>query len=137
VFGTDQLLDVLGRCDAVVLSAPSTPETNDLFDATAFAAMRPGAVFCNVARGALVDEDALVDALQSGHLGAAIIDVTKQEPLPADSPMWDTPRLYLSPHSSTSLDRYLDSIFDLFTDNLRRYVHGEPLRNVVDLSAGY
>src|SRR5205085_1969227 len=137
VFGTDQLLEVLGRCDAVVLSAPSTPETNDLFDAEAFAAMRPGAVFCNVARGALVDEDALVEALRSGHLGAAIIDVTKQEPLPADSPMWTAPRLYLSPHSSTSLDRYLDSIFDLFTDNLRRYVHGEPLRNVVDLSAGY
>jgi phosphoglycerate dehydrogenase-like enzyme len=137
VFGTDELLDVLGRCDAVVLSAPSTPETNDLFDAEAFAAMRPGAVFCNVARGALVDEEALVDALESGHLGAAIVDVTKQEPLPADSRMWDAPRLLLSPHSSTSLDRYLDSIFALFTDNLRRYLRGEPLRNVVDLSAGY
>ena len=137
VFGTDDLHEVLGRCDAVVLSAPSTPETADLFDTAAFAAMRPGAVFCNVARGALVDEDALVDALESGHLGAAIIDVTKKEPLPDDSRLWTAPRLHLSPHSSASLDRYLDSIFDLFTDNLRRYVDGEPLRNVVDLSAGY
>jgi len=137
VFGTDQLHEVLAQCDAVVLSAPSTPETKDLFDAAAFAAMRPGAVFCNVARGALVDEDALVDALESGHLGAAIIDVTKQEPLAPESRLWDAPRMHLSPHSSASLDRYLDSIFDLFTDNLRRYVNGEPLRNVVDLSAGY
>ena len=137
VFGAEQLYEVLAQCDAVVLAAPSTPETTDLFDAAAFAAMRPGSVFCNVARGALVDEDALVDALESGHLGAAIIDVAKQEPLPPESRLWDAPRLYLSPHSSASLDRYLDSIFDLFTDNLRRYVNGEPLRNVVDLTAGY
>jgi phosphoglycerate dehydrogenase-like enzyme len=137
VFGTDELLDVLGRCDAVVLSAPSTDDTRDLFDRATFAAMKRGSVFCNVARGALVDEDALVEALQSGQLGAAIIDVTKQEPLPADSPIWDAPNLLLSPHSAASPEKYVERLFELFEDNLRRFIAGEPMINVVDLTAGY
>ena len=137
VVGPDGLLDLLGRCDAVVLSAPATPGTEDLFDADAFATMRPGAVFCNVARGSLVDEDALLASLESGHLGAAILDVAKQEPLPPDSPLWDAPRLHLSPHSSTAPERYLETLFDLFADNLERYLRGDALRNVVDLEAGY
>jgi phosphoglycerate dehydrogenase-like enzyme len=129
--GPDRLHDVLRRVDAVVVCAPATPDTHDLFDAAAFAAMRPGAVFCNVARGSLVDEAALLDALRSGHLGAAVLDVTREEPLPADSPLWDAPNLRLSPHSSASLDHYLESVFDLFADNLARYLRREPLRNVV------
>jgi phosphoglycerate dehydrogenase-like enzyme len=129
--GPDRLHDVLGRVDAVVVCAPATPDTQDLFDSAAFAAMRPGAVFCNVARGSLVDEAALLDALRSGHLGAAVLDVTREEPLPADSPLWDAPNLRLSPHSSASLDHYLESVFDLFADNLGRYLRREPLRNVV------
>jgi phosphoglycerate dehydrogenase-like enzyme len=137
VLGTDRLRDVLARSDVVVLSAPSTEETRDLFDRDTFAAMKPGAIFCNVARGALVDEDALVEALESGQLGAAIIDVTKQEPLPADSPLWDAPNIFLSPHSAASPEKYVQRLFDLFEDNLRRFVHGEPMRNVVDLDAGY
>jgi phosphoglycerate dehydrogenase-like enzyme len=137
LFGTGALHDVLGRCDAVVLSAPATPETESLFDAAAFAAMRPGAVFCNVARGSLVDEAALIDALERGHLGAAILDVTRTEPLPPDDPLWDAPNIFISPHSSASQDRYLESLFELFDDNLGRYARGEPLRNVVDRSAGY
>jgi phosphoglycerate dehydrogenase-like enzyme len=137
VFTPTQLREVLARSDAVVLSAPSTRETENLFDAAAFSAMKRGAVFCNVARGALVDEDALVAALERGLLGSAILDVTKREPLPADSPLWTAPNLYLSPHSSASPERYLESLFDLFADNLDRYVRGEPLRNVVDLTAGY
>ena len=137
VFGPAELHTVLARSDAIVLSAPSTRETENLFDAPAFAAMKRGAVFCNVARGTLVDEDALIAALDRGHLGAAILDVTKQEPLPADSPLWAAPNLHLSPHSSASPERYLETLFDLFADNLGRYVRGEPLRNVVDLAAGY
>jgi phosphoglycerate dehydrogenase-like enzyme len=137
VFTPAQLHAVLACSDAVVLSAPSTRETENLFDAAAFAAMKRGTVFCNVARGALVDEDALVIALENGHLGAAILDVTKEEPLPAESALWTAPRLHLSPHSSASPERYLESLFDLFADNLARYVRGEPLRNVVDLAAGY
>jgi phosphoglycerate dehydrogenase-like enzyme len=132
VAGPDQLLDVLGRSDAVVVCAPATSETRDLFDTNAFAAMRPGSLFVNVARGALVDEDALVAALASGHLRGAALDVTREEPLPPTSPLWDVPNLWLSPHSSASPERYFETLFDLFADNLRRYLAGEPLRNVID-----
>jgi phosphoglycerate dehydrogenase-like enzyme len=131
VVGPGRLHDVLQRVDAVVVCAPATPETQDLFDAAAFAAIRPGAVFCNVARGSLVDEAALLDALRSGHLRAAVLDVTREEPLPADSPLWDAPNLRLSPHSAASLDHYVESVFELFAANLGRYLRGEPLRNVV------
>lgn len=131
VFGPDELHQVLGRSHAVVLCAPATPETEDLFDAAAFEAMLPGGVFCNVARGSMVDEEALQTALRSRHLGAAILDVTKVEPLPADSPLWDTPNLYMSPHSSASLEGYLERLFRLFADNLGHYLRGEPLRNLV------
>lgn len=137
LFGADQLLEVVSRCDAVVLSAPSTPETRDLFDAEVFAAMPEGSIFCNVARGVMVDEDALVAALERGHLRAAILDVTREEPLPADSLLWDVPNLLLSPHSAASIDRYFHTLLELFADNLGRHARGEPLRNVVDLAAGY
>ena len=137
VHGPEALLDVIGRCDAVVVCAPATPETRDLFDAAAFAAMRPGAIFCNVARGSLVDEDALMTSLRDGHLGAAVLDVTREEPLPAASPLWDAPRLHLSPHCSASIDRYLESLFELFAANLTRYARDEPLHNVVALPVGW
>jgi phosphoglycerate dehydrogenase-like enzyme len=137
LYGTAHLHDVLARCDAVVVSAPGTPETENLFDAAAFAAMKPGAVFCNVGRGSLVDEPALIEALRSGHLGAAILDVTRTEPLPADDPLWDAPNIFISPHCSTSQERYNDKLFALFADNLGRYLRGEELRNVVDRHAGY
>jgi phosphoglycerate dehydrogenase-like enzyme len=135
--GTADLHDVLARCDAVVVSAPGTPETENLFDKDAFAAMKPGAVFCNVGRGSLVDEAALIDALESGHLGAAILDVTRHEPLPADDPLWDAPNIWISPHSSASQDRYTEKLLALFAHNLGRFTRGEPLRNVVDRAAGY
>jgi phosphoglycerate dehydrogenase-like enzyme len=135
--GSDDLHDVLPRCDAVVVSAPATPETENLFDAAAFAAMKPGALFCNVGRGSLVDEPALIAALESGHLGGAILDVTRAEPLPADDPLWDAPRIWISPHSSTSQDRYHDKLFALFADNLNCFTRGAELRNVVDRTAGY
>ena len=135
--GAGDLHDVLARCDAVVVSAPGTAETENLFDEAAFAAMKPGAIFCNVGRGSLVDEGALIAALESGHLGAAILDVTRQEPMPDDDPLWDAPNIYISPHCSTSQDRYTDKLFALFADNLGRYARGEELRNVVDLTVGY
>ncbi len=137
LYGTAHLHAVLARCDAVVVSAPGTPETENLFDAAAFAAMKPDAVFCNVGRGSLVDEPALIEALRSGHLGAAILDVTRQEPLPPDDPLWDAPNIFISPHCSTSQERYNDKLFALFADNLGRYLRGEELRNVVDRRAGY
>lgn len=136
VYGPGDLCDVLSRSDAVVVCAPSTPDTSNLIDADALAAMRPDAIFCNVARGALVDEQALVSALRAGHLRAAILDVTREEPLPSDSPLWDVPRLLISPHSSAALDGYLDLLLELFADNFGRYLRGEKLRNLVDRSAG-
>ncbi len=120
-----------------MVSAPGTQATESLFDAAAFAAMKPGAVFCNVGRGSLVDEPALIDALRTGHLGAAILDVTRQEPLPADDPLWDAPNIHISPHCSAAQDGYNQKLFALFADNLGRYLREEELRNVVDRHAGY
>jgi len=135
LFGPERLHDLLARSDAVVVAAPETPDTRHLIDAEALAALRPGAVLVNVARGALVDEAALAEALRSGRLGAAILDVFQEEPLPPGSPLWDLPNLYASAHSSVSVDRYLDDVFDLFADNVARFVAGEPLRNRVDMAA--
>jgi glyoxylate/hydroxypyruvate reductase A len=137
LWGPDALHDVLGRSDIVVLATPGTSDNESLFDAAAFAAMRPGSIFLNVGRGMLVDEDALMASLQAGHLRAAAIDVARTEPLPPDSPLWTTPNLYISPHSSAGGDDYGRRAFDLFCDNLARFVDGQPLVNLVDLSNGY
>lgn len=137
VAGPDRLEEFLGQADAVVLSAPATASTAEMFDASAFSAMRRGAVFCNVARGALVDEDALAHALNGGQLGAAILDVTRTEPLPADSPLWDLPNCAISPHSSSAPSRYVTDLYSFFAANLRRWLNGEELENVVDQSRGY
>jgi phosphoglycerate dehydrogenase-like enzyme len=137
LFGPDQLVEVLGRSDIVVLSAPGTDDNENLFDAATFAAMKPGSIFVNVARGTLVDEPALIDALERGHLKAAAIDVARAEPIPPDDPLWAAPNLYISPHSSTSGEGYAGRAFDLFCRNFGRFVHKEPLENVVDLAQGY
>jgi len=135
LFGPDQLHEMLAHCDAVVVAAPATPETHHLMDAKAFAAMPRGAVLVNVARGSLVDEVAVAEALRSQQLSAAVLDVFEEEPLPAESPLWDLPTLYASAHSSVSVDRYMGDVFDLFEANLRRYAAGEPLRNRIDMEA--
>jgi phosphoglycerate dehydrogenase-like enzyme len=135
--GPGALADVVGRSDIVVLAAPGTDDNDNLFDDAIFAAMRPGSIFVNVARGTLVDEAALIGALERGHLRAAAIDVARAEPLPADDPLWDAPNLYISPHSSTSGEGYADRAFDLFCRNFERFVRNEPLENLVDLSSGY
>jgi len=135
LFGPERLHELLGRSDAVVVAAPETPETRHLIDAAALAALKPGALLVNVARGALVDEAALIEALASGRLGAAALDVFDPEPLPPESPLWELPNVYVSAHSSVSVDRYLDDVFDLFAENVARFVRGEPLRNRVDMEA--
>jgi glyoxylate/hydroxypyruvate reductase len=98
--------------------------------------MRPDALFVNVGRGSAVVEIALAEALRSGHLAGAAIDVTRQEPLPADSPLWDVPRLLISPHSATAPESFWTNLHELLRDNLRRYLAGEPLRNEVDARVG-
>jgi phosphoglycerate dehydrogenase-like enzyme len=134
LFSTGQLDEMTGSCDAVVIAAPAGPETERLFDKERIGAMKPGAILCNVARGSLVDEQALLEALTSGHLSAAILDVTAQEPTPADSPLWSAPNCYLSPHSAAAADHFEDSVVDLLVRNLARFVRGEPLENVVNQS---
>jgi phosphoglycerate dehydrogenase-like enzyme len=131
LFTSAAIDEMIGRCDAVVVSAAATPETSGLFGRARINAMRPGSVLCNVARGSLVDEKALVAALQSGHLSAAILDVTAEEPTPGDSPLWSAPNCYLSPHSAVSLDGYQDALSDLAVRNFERFVRGQPLENLV------
>lgn len=132
-----ELLTMLARCDAVIAAVPETPETTGLMDREAFAAMKPGAFFCNVGRGSLVDEAALINALQRGHLRAAALDVASVEPLPAEDPLWDAPNLYLSPHSASSPAALFTNLHDLFRENLGRYLRGAALENEVDTSRGY
>ena len=135
LYGPGQLHEMLAQCDAVVVAAPATAETHHLIDAHALAAIPSHAVLVNVARGSLVDEAALAAAMERRQLGAAVLDVFDQEPLPAESPLWDLPGVYVSAHSSVSVDRYMDGVFELVLDNVTRFRAGEPLRNVVDLDA--
>lgn len=135
LFGPESLHEMLGQCDAVVVAAPASPETRHMINDESLAAMKPGCVLVNVARGSLVDSAALLRAMESGHISAAALDVFEEEPLPADNLLWDTENLYMSAHSSVSVDRYLDDIFDLFEGNVIRYVKGETLHNAVDMKA--
>jgi len=126
---------VLNRADWVVVALPHTPDTRGLFDANAFAAMRPGVRFINVGRGELVDETALTSALQSGHLGGAGLDVFATEPLPTESPLWSMDNVIITPHNSGWSTRADERAEDLFIDNLGRYLRGEPLINEVAAQA--
>lgn len=132
-----ELHAMLGQADVVVVIVPHTPETEKLIDASALAAMKPGAFFINIARGAVVDEPALIAALESGHLSGAALDVFAEEPLPPDSPFWSMPNVLVSPHSASTSDRENERITDLFCANLRRYLAGQPLLNVLDLERLY
>jgi phosphoglycerate dehydrogenase-like enzyme len=124
-------LDALGRADVVVLAAPATAETVGMVDAGFLASMRPRSVLVNVARGSLVDEVALLAALDRGIPEAALLDVTATEPLPPESPLWTHPRVVLTPHSSALGDGRHARAADLFVENLHRFVDGRPLRGVV------
>jgi phosphoglycerate dehydrogenase-like enzyme len=137
VFGPDGLHTVLAQSDYVVLMAPYTAETDTLLDASAIAAMKPGAVLINVSRGSLIDETALVEALREGRLTGAALDVFRHEPLPADSPFWDLPNVLITPHSMSTALGENELLVDLFCDNLRRFLDGRPLRNLVDKQRGY
>jgi phosphoglycerate dehydrogenase-like enzyme len=129
--------EALERSDHVVVAAPATAETHHLMDEAAFAAMKPGAHLVNVARGSLVDQDALIAALDSGRLGLATLDVCAPEPLPDGHPLYHHPRVRLSPHISWGSPTRQRRVVDLFIEELTRYVNGEPLELVVDLEAGY
>ena len=131
------LRTLLAESDYVALSVPLTPETTRLLGAVELAAMKPGAVLINVARGQVVDEPALIRALQSGHLAGAALDVFTVEPLPGDSPLWDLPNVLVTAHSMSTALGENEALVELFCENLRRYLAGASLRNVYERRRGY
>lgn len=135
--GEEGLQELLAASDAVVISVPDTPATRGLMDRSRIRAMRPGAVLVNVARGKVVDEDALTQALADGHLRGAGLDVFQQEPLPADSPLWKLSNVLITPHVSGVSRGFWRRELDLILENFRRYREGRSLLNEVDLDAGY
>jgi phosphoglycerate dehydrogenase-like enzyme len=137
LYGPGALATLLRDSDYVVLAVPSTPETRGLIGAPELALMRRDAVLINIARGNVLDEGALLTALQEGLLRGAALDVFATEPLPADSPLWSQPNVLVMPHVSATTPRYWQREADLMLDNLDRYFRGQPLRNVVDIAAGY
>jgi len=137
VGGPDTLPELLAESDFIVLAAPLTPETREMINAETLAMVKPGSWLINVARGRLIDERALLRALDDGPLGGAVLDTFHDEPLPPDSPFYAMPNVIVTPHTSWSSGRVLDRSVELFCDNLRRFAAGEPLLNVVDPNAGY
>jgi phosphoglycerate dehydrogenase-like enzyme len=137
MFPRSELAAFLAESDYVVLAVPLTAESRHLIGEAELAAMKPTAVIVNIARGAVIDQEALARALKAGRIGGAALDVTEPEPLPPDSELWALENVMLTPHISGGTPRYMDRAIELFCDNLRRYLAGEPLRNVVDPSRGY
>lgn len=133
----EQLADVAAEADYLVLAAPLTKETRGAVSRAVIERMKPTAWIVNIARGAMLDEDALVDALRAGHLGGAALDALSVEPLPKEHPLWALPNVIITPHSSNSSPRIRERSIALFRENLRRWKAREPLLNVVDLDAGY
>ena len=135
--GPDELHNLLPQADFVFLAAPLTDQTRNMFDASTLSAMKPRAVLINVARGGLVVEQALVDALESGHLDSAGFDVTPEEPPAANSPLWAAPGLIITPHVGGQSEKRIDRMTDLFCENIIRYRRGEPLINSVNKKLGF
>ncbi len=137
VAGTDALVELAAEADAMVVTLPMTDATRELVDADVLRALRPGATLVNVGRGGVVDEDELVAALVDGHLAGAVLDVTREEPLPPDSPLWTLPNVVLSPHTAALVPEENERIVAQFTANLRRLLDGEPLTNRIDTTSFY
>ena len=131
------LHELLGSCDHLVLCAPATPATTRILDSKALASCKPGVHLVNISRGTLVDQDALLAALDDGTVACASLDVVEPEPLPAEHPFYRHRSVRLSPHISWSGTASGTKTFELFVDNLHRYRRGEPLHGVVDPGAGY
>jgi len=137
IAGPGELDGALRGCDVLVISAPFIAETNGLIGGERLAMLKPGAIVINVARGQIIDETALIAALEKGHLGGAVIDVFRHEPLDPASVLWAMPNVIISPHVSGVRPDHWDEVIDLFSENLRRFQRGEPLLNPVDVRAGY
>jgi phosphoglycerate dehydrogenase-like enzyme len=137
LYPPEALPRLLAESDHVCITLPYTPETHHLFDAALLAHMTPRAYLYNIARGKIIDEAALIAALRSGKLAGAGLDVFETEPLPADSPLWKMENVLITPHVSGVTPHYFRRIAALFAANLRRFLKGEPLRNLYDAARGY
>lgn len=133
----EQFADAASTADAIVLALPGTDQTRGMLSAEVLAAIKPGATVVNVGRGTTVDEPALIEALQDGRVGLAVLDVTATEPLPADSPLWELPNVLLAPHTAAISPHEPRRIAELFAENARRLLDGEPLLNVVNTREFY
>jgi len=136
-YDASQLQSVLPRGSALIVAAPYTPATEGLIGAKELALMPRGSLLVNVGRGELVDTEALIQALASGHLAGAAVDVFVEEPLPGSSPLWSMPNVIISPHAASHTPESDDRSLEVFLENLRRFQGGEPLLNVVDADLGY
>ncbi len=136
-YGPDQLLEMLPLCDYVVLAVPLNAETRHMIGQRELRAMKPTAYLVNIARGAVVDEPALIRALQEGWIAGAGLDVFEQEPLPSDSPLWKMDNVILTPHISGFSPSYAERAMTIFIENLHRYLDSKPLLNRVDAKLGY
>ncbi|MBM3808684.1 MAG: D-2-hydroxyacid dehydrogenase [Acidimicrobiia bacterium] len=137
IFGGEQLDQFLSQCHVLVIAAPLTPQTHSLLGAPQFAQLPKGAIVVNVGRAKIVDTDALMGALESGHLGGASLDVFPLEPLPPEHRLWKMPNVILTPHTSGFRQGHWDEVVDLFADNLDRFRRGEALRFRVEPDLGY
>ena len=137
IYAPDHLAEVLESSDIVVLSLPQTPETKQIIGPRELQRMKAGAILINIARGKLIDDAAVVDALRSGKLGGAALDVFTREPLEEESPYWDLPNVIVTPHTSGAMEDYWTPLVGLFSENLRRFERGVEMLNVVDKQAGY
>ena len=135
--GIDSLPRLLPDADVAVITAPHTSETEHLFDRAMLARMKPGSLLVNIGRGRIIDEAALVEALAQGRPGGAALDVFDREPLSADSPLWAMENAIITPHVAGFGPRFWEGLVDLFAANLRRWLDGQPLENVVDKQRGY
>ena len=138
LFTIDRLDEAIADADLVALSLPSTSETVQLFDKNQMLKMKKGVIIINIGRGSAIDQDALIELLENGHIGGAGLDVTSPEPLPADSKLWDFPNVLITPHASHgALSLTTDMIVDRFVGYLKDYIAGKPFERVVDRKAGY
>jgi phosphoglycerate dehydrogenase-like enzyme len=138
MLGPDDWRPRLGEFDWIILAVPATPETEGMIDRAAIAAMKPNAVLLNIARGSVVDQEALVDALAAKRIGAAFLDVTTPEPLPPEHPLWSLPNAHITMHlSGQAQEKMFMRGADRFLANLDRWHRGEPLEHRVELTLGY
>jgi phosphoglycerate dehydrogenase-like enzyme len=137
VVAADRLIEVVGEADYLAIAAPLTPATHGAISREVIARMKPTAWIMNIARGAIVDEPAMIEALRTKRIGGAALDVFTTEPLPKESPLWTLENVIVTPHNSGSSPRAGERTLALFAENLRRYKAGEPLMNRVDFEAGY